>query len=275
MMQRQEKSSAAPRQPAVAGRFYPDDPRALRAMVDDHLAAARPAGSRPPLALIAPHAGYIYSGPIAATAYSLLRAASQRIRRVVLLGPSHYVPFHGVALSTAGAFLTPLGPVPVDAGARHALQSIGHVLARDDAHAPEHSLEVHLPFLQVVLDEFSVIPLVVGDASPAEVAAVIEPFWGVADTLVVVSSDLSHFHDYESARRLDDATSAAIERLDEEFIDPAHACGCRPVNGLLRIARRHGLRARLLDQRSSGDTAGDRRSVVGYGAYAFDTAPAD
>jgi AmmeMemoRadiSam system protein B len=256
------------RRPAVAGLFYPEEPRALRAQLSGYLALA-PAGA-PPKAIIAPHAGYVYSGPVAATAYARLQAAAGTIRRVVLLGPSHRVGFRGLALPSAERFATPLGEIVVDAEAVAAIRALPQVQVLDAAHAREHSLEVHLPFLQAVLGEFILVPLVVGEASAAEVGAVLEELWGGAETLIVVSSDLSHFHDYAGAQRLDRATSRAIEQLRYEDIGDDDACGRNPVSGLLYVARRKGLRARTVDLRNSGDTAGPRDRVVGYGAYVFE-----
>jgi hypothetical protein len=256
------------RNPAVAGLFYPDDPVVLRQTVEALLGESAVAGPAPK-ALIAPHAGYIYSGPIAATVYGRLASVRHAIRRVVLLGPSHRLAFHGLALCRAEAFLTPLGPVPVDPAAPDLLADLAQVHMNEAAHAGEHSLEVHLPFLQVVLSDFKLVPLVVGDASPDAVAEVLDRLWGGPETLIVVSSDLSHYHDYATARRLDGETSQLIENLSRVEFDGEHACGCRPINGLLRAARSHGLKASVLDVRSSGDTAGPRDRVVGYGAYAF------
>lgn len=253
------------RAPAVAGLFYPDDARALREMITGLLAAHSTAAPAPK-ALIAPHAGYIYSGPIAASVYAQVANGRDSIRRVVLLGPAHRVPFRGLALSSAAAFATPLGNVPLD---REALRSIGElpqVQVLDAAHAAEHSLEVQLPFLQSVLDDFTLVPLVVGDASAAEVLA---RLWGGAETLIVVSSDLSHYHDYLTAQEWDRATSRAILGLHADRIDGRRACGYQPVNGLLAAARTCGLHAELIDLRNSGDTAGPRDRVVGYGAYTF------
>ena len=257
------------RTPAVAGLFYPDDPRELRGQVADFLAAA-PAGGAVPKAIIAPHAGYVYSGPIAASAYVRLQPARGRITRVVLLGPAHRVGFHGLALSGADYFQTPLGRIKIDKEAAEKISRLPQVHLMDLAHAQEHSLEVHLPFLQEVLGEFSLVPLVVGDAESGEVAEVIEALWGGPETLIVVSSDLSHYHDYKTAQRLDRATSQAIEQLRPEDIQYDSACGRNPVNGLLRAARQHGLKASTIDLRNSGDTAGSHDRVVGYGAYVFE-----
>jgi hypothetical protein len=257
------------RNPAVAGLFYPGDPRELRAMVADYLGAAQAAGTVPK-AMIVPHAGYIYSGPIAASAYARLIPARRQITRVVLLGPAHRVGFHGLALSSADYFTTPLGSIPVDAATVKKIASLPQVRVMDVAHAQEHSLEVHLPFLQEVLGEFTLVPLVVGEASPEEVSEVLDLLWGGPETLIVISSDLSHYHDYATAQAMDRATSQAIERLQPDGIQYDDACGRNPVNGLLTVARVRGLKARTIDLRNSGDTAGTRERVVGYGAYVFE-----
>jgi AmmeMemoRadiSam system protein B len=257
------------RQPAVAGLFYPADPRELRATVRRALASAKAAGPVPK-AIIAPHAGYIYSGPIAGTVYARIAPAHSTIHRVLLLGPSHHVAFQGLAASGADAFETPLGLVPLDREAIESVLVLPEVRVFDRAHAEEHSLEVQLPFLQEVLDRFKLVPFAVGNASPEEVGAVIERLWGGPETIIVVSSDLSHYHDYESARRIDEATSRAIEDLRFEDIQYDQACGRDPMNGLIYAARSRGLRASTLDLRNSGDTAGPRDRVVGYGAYAFE-----
>lgn len=256
------------RQPAVAGMFYPLDPGELEEAVGLYLAAAAADGPAPK-AIIAPHAGYIYSGAVAASAYALLRPAKSLIRRVVLIGPAHRVPFAGLALPAADRFATPLGEVPIDRDAVARIADLPQVSVIEDAHGREHSIEVHLPFLQAVLDEFTLLPLVAGGASAAQVAEVLELLWGGEETLIVISSDLSHYHDYETAQRLDSATSRAIESLRPEDIDSDRACGSVPVSGLLTVARQRGLTARTLDLRNSGDTAGPRAEVVGYGAYAF------
>jgi AmmeMemoRadiSam system protein B len=256
------------RPPAVAGQFYPDDASELREVVRDCL-QSRPASGIVPKAIIAPHAGYVYSGPIAGSAYTLVEQARGTITRVVLVGPSHRVAFKGLALSSATHFSTALGEIPIDQSAVAHIRALPQVTVLDAAHGREHSLEVHLPFLQVALGQFTLVPLVVGDASPAEVADVLEQLWGGPETLIVVSSDLSHFHNYTTARRMDAATSAAIEALRGEDIGYEDACGCVPVAGLLLAAQRHGLSARTLDVRNSGDAGGPHDRVVGYGAYAF------
>lgn len=257
------------RNPAVAGLFYPDNSSQLASMVDTLLEAAQTALTTPK-ALIAPHAGYMYSGPIAANAYARLLAAKNNINRVVLLGPSHRVPFLGMATSSAHVFATPLGHIPVDQEAVADIAGLPQVHCLDDAHAMEHSLEVQLPFLQSILDDFCLIPLVVGDARPQEVAEVLDRLWGGDETVIIVSSDLSHYHDYETAIRLDSATSRAIEELRLEDIGYDHACGRAPINGLLHVARTRGLSAQTIDLRNSADTGGPRDQVVGYGAYIFE-----
>jgi AmmeMemoRadiSam system protein B/AmmeMemoRadiSam system protein A len=265
------------RPPAVAGYFYPAAAGQLRAEIDGYLEEAQAAAGpdeAAPKAIIAPHAGTVYSGPIAATAYRRLRDARDTVRRVVLLGPDHRVGFRGIAASSAAAFHTPLGDVPLDRDAIAKLEGLSGVRVFDRAHAQEHSLEVHLPFLQRTLDDFTLVPLVVGDATPQEVEGVLEALWDGPETLIVVSSDLSHYHDYDTCRRLDHATCRAIEEMNEAAIDTDGACGQRPVAGLLRAARRHGLHVATLDLRNSGDTAGPRDRVVGYGAWIFTAAPA-
>jgi AmmeMemoRadiSam system protein B len=252
---------------AVAGLFYPGDPVELAEMVGELMDDAPPARTDPRL-LIAPHAGFIYSGPVAAVAYAQLAARRPATRRVLLLGPSHRVSFRGLALSSAAAYETPLGDVAIDSEARRELLDLPQVGVLDEAHAREHSLEVHLPFLQTVLDEFQLIPVVVGDAGPDAVAGVIEVFQDRPDTVIVVSSDLSHFLDYDTANRVDRETTRAIESHRQD-IRPEQACGCRAINGLMQVADTHDLQVTTLDVRNSGDTAGDRSRVVGYGAYAL------
>jgi len=253
---------------AVAGQFYPADAAQLRSEVSGMLAGAD-TDAPAPKAIIAPHAGYIYSGPIAASAYKSLLPVSGRISRVVLLGPDHRVGFRGMALSSADAWQTPLGTVALERDAATLLQDLPQVQVFDEAHRLEHSLEVQLPFLQQVLGTFTLLPIVVGVATTDEVAAVLERLWGGDETLIVVSSDLSHYHDYATAKRMDAEASRSIEALHPLELDDAQACGHNPVRGLLQAAARHGLQAETLDLRNSGDTAGSRDRVVGYGAYAF------
>lgn len=254
---------------AVAGTFYPGQSEELAREVAFLLQAAE-AGEfePPPKAIIAPHAGYIYSGPVAASAYARLEPVRGRIHRVVLLGPVHRVPLRGLALPGVDSFATPLGTVPLDQEALATISRLPQVTESIDAHAWEHSLEVHVPFLQTVLDRFTLVPLAVGDASPEEVAEVLDVLWGGEETLIVVSSDLSHYLPYAAAKSADSATAQAIVDL-RVGIDHHQACGATPVNGLLLAARRHRLRPRLLDLRNSGDTAGDKGRVVGYGAFGF------
>ena len=255
--------------PIVAGIFYPNDPSELRLDVQQYISAANCTLSRPPKALIAPHAGYIYSGPVAGTAYAQLAAVADTISRVVLLAPSHQVAFSGIALSSAEAFRTPLGDLEVDSDAVALIDYLPQVHIFDPAFAQEHSLEVHLPFLQEALNKFKIVPLVIGDIEPSAVAEIIEILWGEDETLIVISSDLSHYLDYESARATDSATSKAIEQLQPEKISHEKACGGTPVKGLIQVALHKNLEAITLDMRNSGDTAGPKDRVVGYGAYAF------
>ncbi|WP_296495409.1 AmmeMemoRadiSam system protein B [Rhodoferax sp.] len=263
------------RPPAVAGAFYPGRSQTLSHDVLAMLAAAKPdaAGSAtsttaPPKALIVPHAGYIYSGATAAQAYAQLAGVRQTIRRVVLLGPVHRVPVHGLALPGAEFFATPLGEIEIDQGAVAAIRALPQVVVSPAAHAQEHSLEVQLPFLQLALDDFKLLPLAVGDATPAEVAQVLDVLWGGNETLIVISSDLSHFLPYATAQSIDSQTVQSMLQL-QPVLDHQQACGATPVNGLLLAARRHHLQPQLLGLCNSGDTAGDKGRVVGYAALAF------
>ncbi len=256
---------------AVAGMFYPGAPAALAASVRACLvdAATRPhAGGSLPKAVIVPHAGYVYSGPIAAAAYARLAAGHRTFKRVILLGPTHRVAVRGLALPSVRAFVTPLGEIELDRKAAALALTLPQVHESDAAHALEHSLEVQLPFLQAVLDDFRIVPFAVGDATADEVADVIERLWGGPETLVVVSSDLSHYHRYADACAIDRGSADGILAL-AATLDHEQACGATPVNGLLLCARRHDLVPELLDLRNSGDTAGDKSRVVGYAAFAF------
>lgn len=258
---------------AVAGAFYPGDGRALHSTLSSLMAAARAqmlAGDVQvrPKAIIVPHAGYIYSGPMAALAYAQLAAVRDSVHRVLLLGPAHRVPVRGLALPGADAFATPLGEVPVDTQAVAALSDLPQVVTSPQAHAQEHSLEVQLPFLQAVLDDFTLLPLAVGDTSADEVAQVLDVLWGGPETLVVISSDLSHYLPYRAAQDVDQATVQRILDLDSTLTHE-QACGGTPINGLLRIAQRRTLQPHVLGLCNSGDTAGDRQRVVGYTAIAF------
>jgi MEMO1 family protein len=259
----------AVRQPAVAGQFYPADPDELRMDVNDFLAAAKTPTGKIPKAIIAPHAGYPYSGPIAGSAYACLARGRDRFKRVVLLGPSHFVAFKGLAASSATIFQSPLGPVPVDEEALARLRALPQVTTQDAAHRDEHSLEVHLPFLQIVLGEFKLVPLVVGDATAEEVGGVLNELWDGAETCIVISSDLSHYHDYETAQRIDRETARTIGSLNWKDLGSDRACGCQPIRGLLHAAKSHGLHCQTVDLRNSGDTSGTRDRVVGYGAFVF------
>lgn len=256
------------RQPCVAGTFYPDDPATLRENIQDYLALANPPELEPK-ALVAPHAGYPYSGPVAAYAYKLLIPMAPRIRRVALLGPAHRVGFTGIALSHADYFATPLGRIRVDQDVLQTLTAQPLTGFADSAYAGEHSLEVHLPFLQTVLGDFALVPLLVGQIDIPAMVSMLEAVWGTDDTLVIVSSDLSHYLEYHQARRVDQHTTQAIEQLQTDAIHSHDACGRLPLCGLLEVARRKGLQVTTLDLRNSGDTAGSQARVVGYGAYAF------
>jgi AmmeMemoRadiSam system protein B/AmmeMemoRadiSam system protein A len=264
-------AAATVRRPAVAGVFYPEEPRVLARDVEAMLARAGAPVPRPgtPKALIVPHAGYRYSGPVAASGYALLRAARGVVRRVVLFGPCHRVPVRGLARPGVHAFQTPLGCVPLDREAIAAITSMRQVEVSGPAHALEHSLEVQLPFLQTVLGDFSLVPLAVSGAAPAQIAAVMERLWGGAETLIVVSSDLSHYLSYGDARAMDQATVDAILALRDD-LDHEQACGASSVAGLAVAARAHRLAAEVLDLRNSADVAGgDRARVVGYTSIAF------
>lgn len=282
---------------AVAGLFYPSDPLELRSTVSKLLANAktkhetgaqartqcpednsrdaahvgRPEEADKPLpkALIVPHAGYVYSGPVAAAAYRLIAKARGKISRVVLLGPSHRRAFTGVAGTYARAYETPLGIVPIDQHWLELARGIPALGLSNEAHEGEHCLEAQLPFLQLMLDKFSLVPIICGSVGGDQVADLLEALWGGPETLIVVSSDLSHYLEYEACRNVDDATRAAIERLDPIVLTPEQACGAAAVNGLVTAARRKGMRVTTLDLRNSGDTAGSRDRVVGYGAWAF------
>ena len=254
------------RQPSVAGTFYPADPARLRDHVEEMLAEVESAATPVPRALIAPHAGYIYSGPIAASAFKTLEAASRPIRRVVVIGPSHFVPFAGVALPEAEAFETPLGEIPLDDAAIDCVRRIDPIVTWDEPHRREHGIEVELPFLQTVLGDFGLVPLVTGHATADQVAEILDALWD-DDTLVVVSSDLSHFHDYDTAARLDADTADAIVDGRPQDLDEGSACGRLAIQGLIIAGQRRGRGISLLDLRNSGDTSGPREEVVGYGAF--------
>ncbi|TCV90710.1 AmmeMemoRadiSam system protein B [Sulfurirhabdus autotrophica] len=256
---------------AVAGAFYQSNKQALENDVNAMLATAKENNSETsiaPKAIIVPHAGYIYSGPIAAAAYARLAAVRALIKRVVLLGPVHRVPVRGLALPGVAAFATPLGEIQIDQPAVAAIEKLRQVVVSSAAHAMEHSLEVQLPFLQSVLDDFKLVPLAVGDATSAEVAEVLDTLWGGPETLIVISSDLSHFLPYQAAQAVDAETVQHILNL-HGTLNHEQACGGTPVNGLLLAAKQHHLQPQLLDLRNSGDTAGDKSRVVGYASFAF------
>ena len=259
------------RRPAVAGTFYPADPVELRRSIRTAFAGAAPSppDAAPPKALIVPHAGYVYSGAIAASAFARIAPSHQRIERVVLLGPSHRVPLRGMAVPSVDSFETPLGGVPIDAEMRAVVLALPAVATDDEPHRLEHSLEVELPFLQTVLDDIRLLPVSVGDATTDEVATVLDAAWAGPETLIVISTDLSHYHHYGEAIRLDARTAAAIVAADHHAIGDRDACGSRPLRGMLRAVAARKLTVEQLDLRNSGDTAGDRNRVVGYGAFAI------
>ncbi|MBS1196459.1 MAG: hypothetical protein H6R18_244 [Proteobacteria bacterium] len=256
------------REPVVAGRFYPNEPQTLASEISRLLDSVVVSDTRQPKAIIAPHAGYIYSGRTAAAVYTRIKPWRGTIHRVILLGPSHHTAVAGLALPSVDAFATPLRSIPLDQQAMSELRALPQVVVSDAAHASEHSLEVQLPFLQSVLESFTLVPLAVGQVQPESVAEVLEAVWGGDETLIVVSSDLSHFLPYASARVRDRMTCDAILDCDPS-IDPHDACGAHPINGLLLAATRHNLTPELVELCNSGDTAGDKSAVVGYAAFAF------
>ncbi|MEI7613206.1 MAG: AmmeMemoRadiSam system protein B [Betaproteobacteria bacterium] len=254
--------------PAVAGSFYPESSTELRLEIAQLLAAVPTGLALHPKAIIVPHAGYVYSGPIAASIYARLAGLRSTIRRIILLGPTHRVAVEGLALPSCEAFSTPLGAVPIDLQAVAEIRDLPQIVLSDSAHAHEHSLEVQLPFLQSLFDEFTLIPLAVGHTPPEAVAEVIERLWGDDETLIVVSSDLSHYLPYEVAKSTDAQTAQQIMTF-KPLLSHHQACGATPINGLLQVARAHQLHVKMIDLRNSGDTAGDTSRVVGYGAFAF------
>jgi AmmeMemoRadiSam system protein B len=267
------------RAPAVAGRFYPGEPGELQRLVDRLLVEARAYEGPPPKALIVPHAGYVYSGAVAANAYRRVTTRSSTIRKVVVIGPAHRVYLEGLAVPSCRAFRTPLGEVAIDPTLLERVRTLAHVVVSDEAHRDEHSLEVQLPFLQRLLPPFTLLPVVVGRARPSEVAELLEQVWGGDETLIVISSDLSHYHPYAHAAALDQQTAAWIVASEQPGLDSNRACGAACIDGLIELSRREPgrLRRELIDLRSSGDTAGLHGpsgpdglhdQVVGYGAFA-------
>ncbi len=257
---------AITRGPEVAGLFYPDNAEDIHNLLAKYFAQAKPSNNQPK-AIIAPHAGFIYSGPIAANAYACLKGRS--ISRVILLGPAHRYGFEGVAIPTAEAMLTPLGEVPIDDVLRSKVSHLSGVQLFDKPFDGEHCLEVQLPFLQKLLKDFTVLPVVVGIDGGDAAAEIIDSLWGGDETLIVISSDLSHFLEYEQAQYRDKKTVQAILDLIPEKLNGRGACGCYPIQGLLKAAKKHPLKGKLLDLRNSGDTAGDKSRVVGYAAMHF------
>ena len=257
------------RRAAVAGLFYPGSARHLRPTVERYLEAAVIPQSGPTAkAVIAPHAGYVYSGPVAGSAFSCLAGDAEKIRRIVLVGPAHRIRVRGLALPRSDRFETPLGSVPIDEELVAAVAGFDQISVSEEAHAPEHCLEVELPFLQVILGDFSILPLLVSDAAMNDIADVLERVWGGEETRFVISSDLSHYLDYDRAREIDRETANQVVDMQGRIAEH-RACGAAAINGLIEAARRQGLLPKVLDLRNSGDTAGDRDRVVGYGAFAF------
>jgi AmmeMemoRadiSam system protein B len=264
------------RHSAVAGLFYPEDAETLREAVETYLHPKETNENcfylepqAAPKAIIVPHAGYVYSASTAADAFRILIPYADKMKRVVLLGPSHRVGFEGIAFCSADYFRTPLGDVEIDHSAFARISDIPYVGILNQAHKQEHSLEVQLPFLQTILPSFKLVPLVVGDINKETIATVLNALWGGDETLIVISSDLSHYHDYDTARQLDSKTSHAIEQMQPGDIEYDQACGRNPINGLLHLGKQKHLRAKTLALCNSGDTAGDKNRVVGYGAWAF------
>ncbi|MBF0239959.1 MAG: AmmeMemoRadiSam system protein B [SAR324 cluster bacterium] len=256
------------RHPAVASMFYPGNPLELKHQIQDFLGQVSMTVAQRTKVLIAPHAGYIYSGPIAASGYKMLEPLRQSIKKVILLGPAHRVYLQGLAAPSVHYFETPLGKILLDREVLdHLLIEFPYVVTMDQAHNQEHSLEVHLPFLQMLLADFTLVPLVVGDCSPEKVAMVLNRLWGDSETLIVVSTDLSHFESYTKAQNLDLQTAETIEAFDYEKLSPHGACGCFPVRGVLACARERHMQIKRMDLRNSGDTAGDKSRVVGYGSW--------
>lgn len=259
------------REPAVAGTFYPAEKDELKHMIEQFILEA-PKANKVPKVIIAPHAGYIYSGELAGAVYARLIPDNNKISRVILMGPSHKVGFHGMALSTAEHFSTPLGSIDIDIESNTQLSRFPYVQYLDQAHELEHSIEVHLPFLQMVLKKFILLPIICGDSSADQVCTIIEQFWGQPETLIVISSDLSHFHNYETAQKKDKATSNFIEQLELEHLDSDSACGYIPISGLLALARKNDLKIKMIDLKNSADASriSDKNRVVGYGTYVIE-----
>lgn len=258
------------RSSACAGRFFPEDRERLSSMVRKHLDEAEERTEQPPDAVVAPHAGLVFSGPIAGHAFSALEEHADAVDRAILVGPSHFVPFEGLAATAHEAFRTPLGRVPVDRERIDSLVSETAVEVFEEPHSREHSLETHLPYLQVVLGEFEIVPIVTGRGADAETAALLESVWEDERTVVSVSSDLSHYLTYDEAQRVDDQTRASIEALEPESIDDRQACGHTAIRGLLQVGRKRDVSVETLAMCNSGDTAGDKSEVVGYGAWLFE-----
>lgn len=254
------------RPPAVAGTFYPDNPNTLRNDVLQYISDAKAIHGPRPKFLIVPHAGYIYSGSTAAYAYRHIKPYGEGITRVVLMGPAHRVPLRGLAIPSMSQFSSPLGDINLDEQNLEKLEALDFVSVNDTAHALEHSLEVQLPFLQSVLNEFTLTPIIVGKCSPKELAMLINILWGGNETLFICSTDLSHYHAYSDAKKIDAITCDKIKNIQNN-ISGEQACGCYPLNGVLQVAQERHLEVKQLYYCNSGDTAGAQDAVVGYGAF--------
>jgi len=264
--------SLSHRQAAVAGQFYPDKVAVLQSDITHYITTVvelPELNSIAPKAIIVPHAGYMYSGVIAASAYNLLQKHAATITKAIILGPAHRVSFSGIAISSANYFDTPLGSVEINQSSIDNLTKNDFIHENDAAHEHEHSIEVQLPFLQTILHNFTIVPLLIGQCDENDVASILELLWGGDETLIVISSDLSHFETYEIANKMDTKTSQAILNLQPEKIQFEDACGRTAINGLLKIAQKKNLTPYIIDVRNSGDTAGDKKRVVGYGAYSL------
>ncbi len=254
---------------AVAGAFYPSEPEILSKDIQRYIEETPSVSLPVPKAIIVPHAGYEYSAGVAASAYKLLKSGRKSIKKVVILAPSHKIGFNGMALTKASAYETPLGNVEIDKEMNEQLLALPLVDYLEEAHKSEHSLEVQLPFLKEALDDFKLIPVITGNASPTDVETLLETVWGKKDTLIVISTDLSHYLPYNEACILDNKTKTAIENLDIDSIEQEQACGYVPLKGMLTIAKAKKMQVETLEVKNSGDTSGSKNRVVGYGAWAF------
>lgn len=263
------------RAPAVSGLFYNDSPISLRRQVLEFLAAASSAEDRSATknselkAVVVPHAGYIYSGPVAAFAYKEIQKEAAHFKKIVLIGPSHHVPFQGVAVPKMNTFATPLGSVSVDLSLKQIALNFSFVIENDEPHRKEHSLEVQLPFLQVALKKFSILPIVIGQASATDLTQLLYKLCTEKDVLIVISSDLSHYLPYNIAQKRDLNTIDHILHFEPEKIEYDDACGRQGIQAFLHYAQSKKLIPILFNYKNSGDTAGDKSQVVGYCSIGF------